>query len=93
MRWQAIGSRTLFWLAVTVGRWQWPSAAPAQTNNNSNNNNQPRSSPGSRSTPGVVQQKMVVDPARADDARAHRRPAGNRSIATCSRRASCGRSR
>jgi len=57
MRWQAIGSRTLFWFAVTVGVWQGPSAALAADNQQ----DAPVLSGIEVDAQGVVRRKMVID--------------------------------
>ena len=64
MRWQAVGLRTLFCLAVTAGAWQWPSPGAAQNNNNSSNSG---SLPANLSgievdARGVVRKKSIADP-------------------------------
>ena len=62
MRWQAIGSRALVGLAVTVGAWSWAVPAQAQNNQNQNQNNVPVLSGIEVNARGVVQRKMTVDP-------------------------------
>jgi hypothetical protein len=60
MRWQAIGSRALVWLAVAVGAWLW--SVPARAQNNQGQNQAPALSGIEVDAIGVVQRKMTVDP-------------------------------
>jgi hypothetical protein len=60
MRWQPLGFRTLFVVAVAAAIGLWPSAAPAQNNQNNNNTNGVVSGI-EVDAQGVVRRRMVVD--------------------------------
>jgi len=77
MRWQPLGFRTLFVVAVAGAVWQWTSAAPAQTNNN--NDNAGIVSGIEVDAQGVVRRRMTVD---SGGMTARERVAAQRAMAT-----------